>query len=62
MTGSFDSVIGMKKDSSIKRFLTQMPYNFEVADNDRQLNCVSIKIDSKTGKALNIKRIQQKIN
>jgi metallophosphoesterase (TIGR00282 family) len=62
MTGSFDSVIGMKNDSSIKRFLTQMPYSFEVANNDKELNCVSIEIDTKTGKALNIERIQLKID
>ncbi len=34
MTGSRDSVIGIKKELSLERFLTQMPVKFETADDD----------------------------
>ncbi len=34
MTGSRDSVIGVKKEQSLKRFLTQMPVRFETAEDD----------------------------
>lgn len=34
MTGSRDSVIGVKKEQSLERFLTQMPVKFETAEED----------------------------
>ena len=34
MTGSRDSVIGIKKELSLERFLTQMPVRFETAEDD----------------------------
>jgi len=62
MTGSFDSVIGMKKEISIERFLTQMPVDFKVAEKDICLSGVYLEIDSMSGKATYIKRIQKKPN
>jgi len=62
MTGSFDSVIGMKKEISIERFLTQMPVDFKVAEKDICLSGVYLEIDSMSGKAIYIKRIQKKPN
>lgn len=57
MTGSFDSVIGMGKEETISRFLTQLPSKFEVAKKDIRLNGVVIGVDEKSGKALSIERI-----
>ena len=34
MTGPADSVIGVKKEIAIDRFLTQLPHKFEVAKKD----------------------------
>ncbi len=34
MTGPCDSVIGVKKEQSLERFLTQMPVRFETAEDD----------------------------
>lgn len=57
MTGSFDSVIGVKKELAIERFVTQMPVRFDVAKKDIRLNGVAIEIDETSGSALSIERI-----
>ncbi|WP_224985145.1 TIGR00282 family metallophosphoesterase [Geomonas agri] len=57
MTGSFDSVIGVKKEEAILKFVTQRPSKFEVAKKDIRINAVAIEVDEKTGLALNIERI-----
>ncbi|MEW6380769.1 MAG: TIGR00282 family metallophosphoesterase [bacterium] len=58
MTGPFDSVIGVEKDIAIQKFLTQMPYKFQVAKTDLRLNGVVIDVESNTGLARNIQRLQ----
>ena len=60
MTGPFDSVIGVMKEGAIRRFLTQMPERFEPASQDVRLNAVVIDLDSETGKARSILRVQRK--
>lgn len=57
MVGSRDSVIGVKKENIIKRFLTGMPQQFTVAKEDVWINGVVIDIDEKSGKARQIIRI-----
>jgi hypothetical protein len=57
--GPSDSVIGVKKEQSIHRFLTGMPATFEVADGPAQVNAVVIDIDEKTGRATAIERINE---
>lgn len=57
MTGSFDSVIGVKKEEAITKFLSQLPVKFEVAKNNLRLNGVVVVVDEQTGKALSIERI-----
>ena len=61
MTGPFDSVIGIKKDTIIERFLTQIPNRFEVAKGDIRLQGVLLDIDAQTGKANAIERISVKL-
>ena len=57
MTGSFDSVIGVRKDEPIHKFLTQLPVKFEVAKKDLRLNGVVVTLDEGTGRALAIERV-----
>lgn len=59
MTGPRDSVLGVKKELIINRFLTQLPAKFELASGPLQLNAVLIKVDERTGKAVNIQPIQR---
>lgn len=67
MTGPYDSVIGMKTDAAINRFLYQTPQKYQTATEQVHLCAVFIKADSQTGKAVEIERIllpefERKIN
>jgi metallophosphoesterase (TIGR00282 family) len=57
MVGPLDSVIGVKKENIIERFLKLMPQKFIVAEDDYLINAVIVKIDEKNGRASSIKRI-----
>ena len=57
MTGPHDSVIGVRKEIAIKRFLTQVPIKFDPAKGDVRLCGVLLDIDEGTGKATKIERI-----
>ncbi|MRR16034.1 MAG: TIGR00282 family metallophosphoesterase [Deltaproteobacteria bacterium] len=61
MTGPFDSVIGIRKDTIIEKFLTQMPYRFDVAKGDIRLQGVLLDIDAQSGKALAVERISVRL-
>jgi metallophosphoesterase (TIGR00282 family) len=61
MTGPFDSVIGINKETIIERFLTQMPNKFDVAKNDIRMQGVIMNIDPVSGKANSIERISVKL-
>ena len=58
MTGPVNSVIGMKPDIVIQKFLTQMPRRFEVVSGPAVLCAALLEIDGLTGKAIDIQRIQ----
>ncbi|MBW2630239.1 MAG: TIGR00282 family metallophosphoesterase [Deltaproteobacteria bacterium] len=57
MTGSFDSVLGIKKEAALERFLTLLPNRFDVAKGDIRLQGVLIDIDNRTGRSLSIERM-----
>jgi metallophosphoesterase (TIGR00282 family) len=57
MTGPYESVIGMRVDRVLKRFLLQTHSSFEVAKRDVRLAAALVDIDEKTGKARGIERM-----
>jgi len=57
MTGPYESIIGMKADNVIRRFLHQTPFPFEVAKRDVRLAGCVITVDEATGRATGIERI-----
>ena len=57
MTGPYESVIGMRHDRVIRRFLTQRHIPFEVAKRDVRLAGVLFDIDETTGRARGIERV-----
>ena len=57
MTGAKESVLGVKPDIIIERFLTAYPQKFEHADGKAMLCGALIKIDDNTNKVTDIKRI-----
>jgi metallophosphoesterase (TIGR00282 family) len=58
MTGPLASVIGIRKQIALDRLLTQIPWKFDVATEEIELQGVAIEVDSKTGKSSNIQRIK----
>jgi len=61
MTGPSDSVIGMRKESVIRRFLTQIPQRFEVAKGRVEVQGVRIRIDASTKRCVAIERIRKEM-
>ena len=57
MTGPRDSVIGIRPEDAIPKFLTQMPRRFTVADGPSQLCAILVDIQD-NGRASGIQRIQ----
>ncbi len=60
MTGPTDSVIGVKKEQAIARFLYQTPHRFEIPKGPVHLSAVFIDVDGETGRADSIRRIHIK--
>ena len=58
MTGPYDSVIGVKKEIIVEKFLTKRGKKFETASHDPWLCGVVIEIDEATGHAQSIERIR----
>jgi len=56
MVGGYNSVIGIRRDQSIKRFLTGRPHRFELEKEGVFFCAVFVEVDPKTGKALSIRR------
>ena len=58
MTGPYESVIGMRTDKVLERFLYNTPRPFETAKRDPQLHGALVEADETTGHALTIRRIR----
>lgn len=59
MVGPLDSVIGIKKEISVERFISQRPRPYEVAKGLVYLQGVVIELEDATGRALSITRIRE---
>ena len=58
MTGSFDSVIGMKVEGALSRFLTGLPSRFQVETQSPRLSAAVIDVEEVTGQARSIQRLE----
>jgi 2',3'-cyclic-nucleotide 2'-phosphodiesterase len=61
MCGPYDSIIGVKKELVLERFLTQRNVPFEPARGEVWLNGVVVELDDQTGKARSIERVQERL-
>jgi len=61
MTGPYDSIIGMRQDSVLRRFLTGMPSRFEVAKGDARVSGLLVDVDAATGRATAVQRIHERL-
>ena len=57
MTGPYESVIGMKTQAALNRFIYQTPQKYETASDDIHLCGMFFKIDNETGKTVEMERI-----
>lgn len=59
MTGPWNSVLGVRTEIVIQKFLSQMPVRFEVAGGRSCLEAVLLEVDGETGRATAIQRIRR---
>lgn len=60
MTGSAESVLGVKKEIIINRIKNKIPERFEnLRDGKMSLNAVLFDVDEKTGKTVSVQRISE---
>lgn len=57
MTGPYDSVLGLRKEIAIKRFLFQTPMRYKPADSDLRLCAVLVGVEKQSGKTTAIQRL-----
>ena len=58
MTGPKESIIGMDRNAALKRFLTQIPERYQVAEGPEMLNAVVFSIDDITFRVNKITKIR----
>jgi len=59
MCGPWDSVIGLRKESAIERFLTARHTPFDLAPGETALQGAIVEIDDQTGRARSIVRVRE---
>ena len=61
MCGSFDSVLGMNKDQSLRRMIEQVPVRLNPASGDVRLSGVWVDVEPASGRALAIGRLSEPV-
>jgi metallophosphoesterase (TIGR00282 family) len=61
MCGPWESIIGVRKELVLERFLTARPASFEPAKRDVWLQGALVDVDEATGKARSIARVQERL-
>lgn len=60
MCGPRDSIIGVRREAVVDRFLTRMPTRFEVASGPVIVQGAIIEVDAANGQAQRIRRVQER--
>lgn len=61
MCGPTDSIIGVRREHALRRFLTRMPTAFETASGPVSVQGVVVEVDEQSGRAESIRRIQEPV-
>lgn len=61
MCGPERSVLGVRIDKAIERFVTQLPVRLDVAEGEAIVQGALIDVDDATGRAVGIERIQERV-
>ncbi|MBF0358221.1 MAG: TIGR00282 family metallophosphoesterase [Magnetococcales bacterium] len=59
MTGCYDAIIGMKKESVLPRFLTGIPIRFQPMDSEGSLCGAVVTFEPKTGKCVEVRPVRR---
>jgi hypothetical protein len=62
MCGPEDSILGVRSDRVLERFLTQMPVRFDVAGGPVIVQGAFIDLDETTGRATSIRRLRERVD
>jgi len=62
MCGPIDSILGVRTDQVLRRFLTQMPVRFDVAAGPVVVQGALIDVDDHTGRATAIRRLREQVD
>lgn len=62
MTGPTRSILGREIEPVLEHFITQMPQRFSVAGGDAEFQGVLIRAEERTGKAVSIERVRERIS
>jgi len=61
MCGPEDSILGMRSDRVIARFLDQMPVRFDVAAGAVTVEGVVVEVEAQSGRATAITRVRERV-
>jgi len=61
MCGPEASVLGMRTDGVLRRFLTQMPVRFEVASGPTIVQGMLVDVDARSGRATAVRRLRERV-
>jgi 2',3'-cyclic-nucleotide 2'-phosphodiesterase len=61
MVGPVDSVIGVRKEQVIERFMRALPVRFEVAEGTACIGGLLVDVDDATGRARGVLRVRENI-
>ncbi len=61
MCGPEHSILGVRSDRAIERFMTQMPVRLDVATGPVLVHGALIEVDEASGRALSIRRVRERI-
>jgi hypothetical protein len=62
MCGPLSSVLGVRSDQVLRRFLTQMPTRFDVASGPVIVQGAVIDVDPASGRASAVRRIRERVD
>ncbi len=61
MVGPIDSIIGVRKEQVIEKFLKGIPVRFEVAGGTSNVDGCLVDVDEQTGRARSIERVRERV-
>ncbi len=62
MTGPMHSIIGVKREQVIERFLRGLPVRFEVANERPRIDGFLVDVDEGTGRARSVERVHEEVD